>query len=256
MGENRLKLKDIYNFLNEISPFELQEKWDNSGLLVGSFEDEIKKVYISIDLDEEILENIEENSLVITHHPLIFSPLKRVNFDSYSTKLLKILIQKNIALISMHTNIDITHLNRYVAKEILGLDVINSDGYICYASVNDTFSNFVNSIASKLDLKYIKYVKCNETVKKVALITGSGMSLIGQVDADCFITGDIKYHDAMEAKARGISLIDIRHYESEKHFSPLLMGLIEEYLKKNKLQAIITASKNPFKFCTQGETVE
>ncbi|TLP37027.1 Nif3-like dinuclear metal center hexameric protein [Arcobacter arenosus] len=251
-----MKLKEIYSFLDSLSPFELQEKWDNSGLLVGSLEDEIQKVYISIDLDEEILETIEENSLVITHHPLIFSPLKKVNFDSYSTKLLKILIQKNIALVSMHTNIDVTHLNKYVAQEILGLEVIDSEGYICYANVNNSFSNFANNISKRLGLEYIKYVKCSDFVKKVALITGAGMSLIDQVDADCFLTGDIKYHDAMEAKARGISLIDIRHYESEKHFSPLMMGLIEGYLKKNKLQAIITASKNPFKFCTQGETVE
>lgn len=251
-----MKLKEIYNFLDELSPFELQEKWDNSGLLVGSFDDEIKQVYISIDLDLEILEEIEEDSLIITHHPLIFSPLKRVNYDSYSTKILKRLIQKNIALISMHTNIDTTHLNRYVAREILGLDVLDTEGYICYANVNDSFANFANNIAARLGLEYIKYVKCNEDVKKVALVTGAGMSMIGQIDADCFLTGDIKYHDAMEAKARGISLIDIRHYESEKHFSPLLLGLVEEYLKKNKLKAIITASKNPFKFCTQGETVE
>lgn len=251
-----MKLIEIYNFLDELSPFELQEKWDNSGLLVGSFEDEIKQVYISIDLDEELLEGIEENSLVITHHPLIFSPLKRINFDSYSTKLLKILIQKNIALISMHTNIDVSHLNRYVAREVLDLDIIEKEGYICYANVNDSFSNFLNKISSKLGLEYIKYVKCSEEVKKVALVTGAGMSMIGQVEADCFLTGDIKYHDAMEAKSRGISLIDIRHYESEKHFSPLLEALLSEYLKKNKLKAIITASKNPFKFCTQGETVE
>ncbi|WP_072682146.1 Nif3-like dinuclear metal center hexameric protein [Arcobacter sp. LA11] len=251
-----MKLQEIYQFLNELSPFELQEKWDNSGLIVGSFEDEIEKVYISIDLDEEILETIDENSLVITHHPLIFSPLKRVNFDSYSTKLLRTLIQKNISLISMHTNIDTTHLNKYVAREILDLDVIDSEGYICYANVNDSFSSFANKISSKLGLEYLKYVKCSEKVEKVALVTGAGMSMIGDIDADCFITGDIKYHDAMEAKARGISLIDIRHYESEKHFSPLLEGLLSEYLKKNKLKAIITASKNPFKFCTQGETVE
>ena len=251
-----MKLKDIYNFLDELSPFELQEKWDNSGLLVGSFDDEIKKVYISIDLDFELLDEVEENSLIITHHPLIFSPIKKVNFDSYSTKLLRILIQKNIALISMHTNIDITHLNKYVAKEILDLDVIDSQGFICYAKVNDTFSSFANKISSKLGLKYLKYVKCNEDIEKVALITGAGMSMLKDIKADCFITGDIKYHDAMEAKARGISLIDIRHYESERHFSPLLEGLMHDYLKKNELKAIITASKNPFKFCTQGETVE
>ncbi|WP_320034930.1 Nif3-like dinuclear metal center hexameric protein [Halarcobacter sp.] len=251
-----MKLKEIYQFLDELSPFELQEKWDNSGLLVGNFDDEIKQVYISIDLDEENLEKVEENSLIITHHPLIFSALKKVNYDTYSTKLLKTLIRKNIALISMHTNIDKTHLNKYVAKEVLGLEVVDSEEFICYANVNEEFSTFANKISKKLGLEYIKYVKCNDKVKRVALVTGAGMSLINEVKADCFLTGDIKYHDAMDAKVRGISLIDIRHYESEKYFSVLLMGLIEEYLKKNKLKAIITASKNPFKFCTQGETVE
>ncbi len=93
-----MKLKEIYEYLDKLSPFELQEKWDNSGLLVGNLEDQIKKVYISIDLDEEILKDIEENSLIITHHPLIFSALKRVNFDTYSTKLLKILIQKKYCI--------------------------------------------------------------------------------------------------------------------------------------------------------------
>ena len=68
-----------------------------------SFEDEISNVYISMDLDEELLLNVEKNSLIITHHPLIFLGLKRVNFDTYSTKLLKELIKKDISLISMHT---------------------------------------------------------------------------------------------------------------------------------------------------------
>lgn len=243
-----MKLKDIYNYLDSVSPFAYQEKWDNSGLLVGSFDDEVNRVYISIDLDEEMLNGCENNSLVITHHPLIFSPLRSVNYDSYATKLLKILIQKNISLISMHTNIDKTHLNRYVAKNILGLEVIESDGYISYANVDMTFDNFCKDISEKLDLTYTKTVKCHERIKKVALVTGAGMSMIGEVDADCFLTGDIKYHDAMEAKARGISLIDVRHYESEQHFSPLLLGLIEEYLIKNDLKAIISASKNPFDY--------
>ena len=243
-----MKVRDIYNYLNFISPFDLQEKWDNSGLLVGNFDDKVQKVYISIDLDEEMLSDCENNSLVITHHPLIFSPLRSVNYDSYVSKLLKILIQKNISLISMHTNIDKSHLNKYVAKNILGLDVIDSDDYICYANIDMTFDEFCKNISSKLGLKYTKTVKCHEQIKKVALVTGAGMSMINEIDADCFLTGDIKYHDAMEAKARNISLIDVRHYESEQHFSPLLLGLIEEYLKKNELKAIISASKNPFEY--------
>ena len=251
-----MKLQEIYNVLNEISPFELQEKWDNAGLLVGSFEDEINNIYISIDLDEELLLKVEKNSLIITHHPLIFSGLKRVNFDTYSTKLLKELIKKDISLISMHTNIDKTHLNKYVAEEILGFKVENSKEFISYCDVNMSFDELVKYVSSKLNLKTTKAVRCNDFIKKIAIITGSGMSLIDEIKADCFLTGDIKYHDAMEAKARGLSLIDIRHYESERYFNSLLEGLLSEYLKKNKLKAIITASKNPFEFFIEGETVE
>ena len=244
-----MKIQEIYEFLNELSPFELQEKWDNSGLVVGSMEDEFERVYISMDLDLETVEKAHENSLFITHHPLIFSPLRTVNFDSYSTKILRRLIQKNIAVISLHTNIDKTHLNAYVAKDILGLDVIDGEEYILYANANCTFDELKSSVSKRLGLEYVKSVRCHEKVLKVALVTGSGMSMISQVQADVFLTGDIKYHDAMEAKARGISLIDIRHYESEHHFSNLMMGLLEKYLKKNELKAIISASKNPFEFC-------
>jgi dinuclear metal center YbgI/SA1388 family protein len=251
-----LKLQEIYDVLNEISPFELQEKWDNAGLLVGSFDDEIENIYISIDLDEELVNSIKEKSLIITHHPLIFSGLKRINYDTYSTKLLKELIKKDICLISMHTNIDKTHLNKYVTEDILGFKVDNSKEFISYCNVNMNFDDLVKYVSVKLDLKITKVVKCNDFIKKIAIVTGAGMSLIDEVKADCFLTGDIKYHDAMEAKARGLSLIDIGHYESERYFSTLLEGLLSEYLKKNKLKAIITASKNPFEFFIEGETVE
>jgi len=251
-----LKVQEIYNVLNELSPFELQEKWDNAGLLVGSYDDEIENIYISIDLDEKLVDEADENSLIITHHPLIFSGLKRVNYDSYSTKLLKKLIKKDIALISMHTNIDKTHLNKYVLTDVLGFEAIESQEFISYANVNMSFEDLVKDISQKLGLKTTKAVKCHEHISKIAMVTGAGMSLLDYVDADCFLTGDIKYHDAMEAKARGISLIDIRHYESERFFSTLVEGLLSEYLKKNELKAIITASKNPFEFFIEGETIE
>ena len=206
-----MKLKEIYDFLDNLSPFALQEKWDNAGLLVGSFDDEIKNIYISIDLDEELVQEVEENSLIITHHPLIFSGLKRVNYNTYSTKLLRELIKKNISLISMHTNIDKTHLNKYYIENILGFKIINNDEFISYCDVNMSFNDLVKYVSLKLDLKTTNTVRCNDFIKKIAIVTGSGMSLIDKVKADCFLTGDIKYHDAMEAKARGLSLMVIRH---------------------------------------------
>lgn len=251
-----MKLQKIYDILNEISPFELQEKWDNCGILVGSLENEIENIYISIDLDLELTESLKPNSLIITHHPLIFSGIKRVNYDTYSTKILKELIKKDICLISMHTNIDKTHLNRYVVENILGFKIENQNEFIAYSEVNMSFDDLVKLVSDKLDLKTTKAVRCSDFVKRIAVVTGSAMSLLDEVEADCFLTGDIKYHDAMESKARGISLIDIRHYESERHFNTLVEGLLSEYLKKNELKAIITASKNPFEFFKRGETVE
>lgn len=239
---------DIYNFLNKLSPFSNQEKWDNSGLIVGNMNDSFNGIYISIDLDEKLLNNIPNNSLIITHHPLIFSPLKTINFDSYSTKLLQILIKKDIKLISMHTNIDKTHLNRYVFHDILGFALDKEDDFICYANVDMKFEELKDLVKNKLQLEFIKSVECKQEIKKIAITTGSGMSLISQIDADIFLTGDIKYHDAMEAKSRNIGLIDIGHWESEHYFSPLLMGLLEKYLLKNEIKAIISTSQNPFSY--------
>lgn len=243
-----MKIKDIYHFLDHLSPFELQEKWDNSGLLVGNMEDEFKEIYISLDLDLELIKKIKPNSLIITHHPLIFSPLKKINDDRYSTKLLKKLIKKDIALISMHTNIDKTHLNEYVGREILGFDFKPSDDFVLSAKIDMSFNELQKHIKKSLGIKVLKTTRGKKDIKSVALTTGSGMSLLPYIKADCFLTGDIKYHEAMEAKSLGINLIDIGHYESEIHFSKLLESLMEKYLKKNDKKAIILASQNPFEY--------
>ncbi len=243
-----MKIKDIYQHLDALSPFELQEKWDNSGLIVGSMDQEFDSVVIALDLDLDLVENAQPNSLIITHHPLIFSPLKTVNFDSYATKILQQLIKKDIALISMHTNIDKTHLNQYVTKEVLGFKEAVCEEFLCTAEVNMSFEDLQQYIKDKLGLQTLKTTNANEHIKSVSICTGSGMSLIPYVKADCFLTGDIKYHDAMEAQSRNINLIDIGHYESEQHFAPMIKGLLEEYLKLNQIKAIITTSKNPFDY--------
>ena len=243
-----MKVQELLCRLQTRLPLHWAEEWDNSGLLVGNFEDEFENLYLSMDLDLDLVENLKPNSLVITHHPLIFSGLKRLNYDTYSSKILKELIKKDISLISMHTNIDKTHLNRFVVEKILNFKIENQNEFIANVKIDMSFTDLLKHLSKKLNLKNIKFVKTKDYIKTLAICTGSAMSLIDEVQADCFITGDIKYHDAMEAKARGLSLIDIRHYESENHFNILLEELLEEYLKKNKLKAIITASKNPFEF--------
>jgi len=111
-----------------------------------------------------------------------------------------------------------------------------------------SFESFSELLKEKLDLKILKVVNKKKNIKSVSLTTGSGMSLLSSIKTDCFITGDIKYHEAMEAEARDICLIDIGHYESEIHFVSLLDGLLKKYLKTNGKNAIMLKSHNPFNY--------
>ena len=238
-----IKVKEIYQFLDKLSPFELQEEWDNSSLQVGSLNSEVEKIYISLDLDEEQLERIEDNSLIITHHPLIFKPLKTLDIDLYPANLIAKLIKKECSLISMHTNFDKTHLNRYVANEILGFDeMIEESDFILTFKVDFTLEELTSLLKNKLGIETLKVVNPKESIKTIALTTGSGGDLIPLVKADVYLTGDIKYHQAMLAKESGLMLIDIGHYESEIFFSQLLISKLQNFAQK----AIIVELKNPF----------
>jgi dinuclear metal center YbgI/SA1388 family protein len=239
-----MKIADIYKFLDELSPFELQESWDNSGLLLGDFNQEIKKIVLSIDVDESLIDSMENDTLLITHHPLIFGGLKQLEFSKYPANLIQKMIQKNISNIAMHTNFDQTHLNEYVATEILGYKISQKDGFVAYLDIDEEFDEFAKKVSTAFGLPHARCVKSSNRVKRVALTTGSGCSLLKSIDADCFLTGDVKYHDAMEAKSIKLSLIDIGHFESERFFAEIL----HTHLKILGLEAIISSSKNPFTY--------
>lgn len=239
-----MTVEAIYKILDEISPFELQESWDNSGLLVGDWKQDVKQVVLSIDIDEELLESLDENTLVITHHPIIFGGLKQLQFNQYPAKLLQTMLQKNISNIAMHTNFDQTHLNAYVATQVLGYEISEKEGFVAYLDVDEEFDVFAKKIAKKFGVEKIRCVKNHERIKRIALTTGSGASLMKTIKADCFLTGDIKYHDAMEAKTIGLSMIDIGHFESEHYFGEVLA----KDLQNLGISVIISSSKNPFTY--------
>ena len=239
-----MTVKEIYEHLDRLSPFAMQEAWDNSGLLVGDFAQKIEHVVLSIDIDEELIESIPENALLITHHPVIFGGLKQLQFNQYPAKIVAPMIRKNITNIAMHTNFDQTHLNDYVATEVLGYPIIAKEGFVAYLGVDEAYDIFASKIKMALGLPYTRGVKCHEYIRTCALVTGSGASLMRNIEADCFLTGDIKYHDAMEAQVLGLSMIDIGHYESERYFGEVL----GRHLEKLGLSVIISPSKNPFTY--------
>ena len=237
-----MKLQAIYNYLDKVSPFELQEKWDNSGLVVGDMSRDVSQIVLSLDVDEEMIANMDKGTLFIVHHPLIFGKLTQLDFAKYPSNLIEKMILKKQSLIAMHTNFDQTHLNKYVFEKVLGFTLESQNAFLCTATGKWNYKELLNLIKEKLNLSTLKVIGKKETIGSIALTTGSGASLMDEVEADCFLTGDIKYHDAMKALSENLMMIDIGHYESERFFAEILL----EELKVLPILAIISNSKNPF----------
>jgi len=237
-----MKLQEVYDFLDKISPFELQEKWDNSGLVVGDMSRKISDITLALDVDDEMIESTKEGTLFIVHHPLIFGTLTQLDFAKYPSNLIEKMILKKQSLIAMHTNFDQTHLNKYVFEKILGFKLEAQDPFVCVTKGSWKYKELLNLIKEKLNLPTLKVIGKKETITSVALTTGAGASLMDEVEADCFLTGDIKYHDAMKAMSENLMMVDIGHYESERYFAEILA----EELKVLPILAIIANSKNPF----------
>ena len=237
-----MKISEIYQKLNEISPFELQEKWDNSGLLVGDMNREFEHIALGLDLDKECLNSVKENTLFIVHHPLIFSGLKELDFSVYPANLLEIMVKKNLSLIAMHTNFDKTHLNAYVFEKVLGFKKEFQDDFVCRTTGSWSKDELLKLLKEKLGLETLRVISPKQKISSIALTTGAGASLMDEVNVDCFLTGDIKYHDAMKAMSQNLMMVDVGHYESEKFFVDILKSELENL----GLLGIITQSRNPF----------
>lgn len=179
LGE--ISLGEVYEILDKISPFSLQESWDNSGINLGHSSQKITQIFLALEADLQIAQNLPPNSLLITHHPLIFSPLKSFDPTDYPAKILQILIQKHCALVAMHTNFDKTHLNEYFAKEILGFDSpsLCSDNLSRFCALPPTpIASLAQRVKSSLSLKSLTYSTPNEDflVSQVYFVCGSGAS--------------------------------------------------------------------------------
>ena len=235
-------LQEVYDFLDKISPFELQEKWDNSGFIVGDMGREVSQIVVSLDVDEEMIKNAKEGTLFVVHHPLIFGKMTQLDFSKYPSNLLEKMILKKQSLIALHTNFDQTHLNRYVFEKVLGFKLESQNPFVCTTKGKWHYKELLTLLKEKLDLPTLKVVGKKETITSVALTTGAGASLMDEVEVDCFLTGDIKYHDAMKAMSEDLMMVDIGHYESEKFFAQIIL----DELKVLPLLAIIANSKNPF----------
>jgi dinuclear metal center YbgI/SA1388 family protein len=245
-----VKLQEITAFLEQIAPLNLQEEYDNSGLIFGDPEMEIKGALISLDLTEEVLEEaIKLNcNLVISHHPIIFRGIKKFQ-GYYVGRTVAKAIKNDIAIYAIHTNLDnvlVNGVNERIAKKI-GLGQIHilskklntseeiGSGVIGHLDNPMNERDFLYHLKLNMQLNMIKHTKLlDRNIQKVAICGGSGSFLLEaamKANADVFITSDFKYHEFFDADGK-IIVMDIGHYESERYTINLIYDLITENFRK------------------------
>ena len=241
-------VKNIYDFINSIASFDTQEEWDNSGHLIGDFRKEVKKCVMALDATKEVCLFAKEigADLVLTHHPIIYGGIQSVK----SGTAVYILANAGIAALCAHTNYDIAEggINDNLA-EILELKnaqhIDNSfivKGELEYEMSIDDFAEFV---ADKLNCRGIRYTKTDKTLKTVAVgggACGEETELAMQY-ADCFVTGDLKYHEMLDASENGWAVISAGHFETENQAFLMLKDKLEKIF--TDVEFIIAPRENP-----------
>ena len=210
-------VKDIFDFLNERAPFDTCEEWDNVGLLVGSGRLPATRVLVALDATDGALEAAKAigADLIVTHHPVIFNAMKRLDADSFPYRL----AAAGISAISAHTNLDkaMGGVNDVLAARLGLNDVeIAADGITRIGTLPEEMSAdaFAAHVAGALGMPV--RAAGNKPVKKVAVCGGGGGGFIAACFglADCFVTGEVKHHEWLYA-AGHINVIDGGHYSTE-----------------------------------------
>lgn len=241
------KVKDFYGYLNSIAPFETQEDWDNSGMLVGDMDAEVKKVAVVLDITHEEIKKAKAigADLIISHHPVIFNPIKSVTRGSVPYEL----VASSINALCCHTPLDIADggTNDSLA-ELLGIEVTRTEDPILRLGTVEptTAQELAGKIANTLNTK-VRYADAGKTIKKIAICTGAGCSLIeaaGEIDA--FITGDASHHNFLDCIQAGITLIAAGHYETEIVVVPVLVKKLQAQFPD--IEIIDIKQENPIKF--------
>ena len=256
-----MKTRDIINILEKKFPKINAEEWDNVGLLIGDYNKEVKKIQFSLDATLESIENAisKKVDMIITHHPIIFKAIKDITEQNILGKKIRDLIKNDINVYAIDTNLDssIDGLNDYILKKlgILEYKILDFDeekncgiGRIFKLDEEKDLKKFIEELNLKLQISNLRVISndLNKKIKKVALINGSAMSYWRKAkkESDLFITGDVGYHDALDALESGLNVIDFGHYESEHFFYEILI----EELKDNDLEFLVFNREPVFKF--------
>lgn len=226
-------VKEIFEKLCEIAPLELQLEYDNAGFLIGRSDAPVKKALLSLDVTAEVVEEAITRGaqLIVSHHPVVWDAMRSVTDRVPGNGKLLRLLENGIAVISMHTNLDMAKGGvNDVLISLLGAKnegVFDEEGCGRKGSLEKPMPlvDFLSICKEKLNSRGLRYHDAGRPVEHIAVLGGSGGSnLIGawQAGCDTFVTADVKYSVFLQARELGINLIDGDHFCTENPVVPVL----------------------------------
>lgn len=243
-----MECREVIARLKEISPEAMALDWDNVGLLAGRADKEVKRIYLALDATDEVIREAKEQKadLLVTHHPLIFKPLKQINDQSSVSRKILNLIQADISYYAMHTNFDCApggmadlaaqymelSDTRILSPEGENEAGVYGVGRIGRLQVPMTLREAAQAVKEKFCLPFVLVygdLDSNEKLSTAAIAPGSGKSFLSDgiaKGAQVMITGDIGHHDGIDAVAEKMAVIDAGHYGLEHIF----VDFAEQYL--------------------------
>jgi len=256
---------DIVKVMEHLAPTDLAEDWDNVGLQVGSLNWPVKKIWVALDPTPDVIQAAcnKNVDMLVTHHPMIFKPLKSIDFGTPSGHSIQLAALHQLAVYAAHTNFDSVRggLND-ILVDLIGMKNVKplfapeekqGIGRTGDLLKKTDLNSLAQVIKNKLSLKHIKVVGERDlSINKAAVCTGSGSSLLKAFfasDAQVYISGDLRYHDAKEVQAAQRGLIDIGHFASEHIMVEVLAKRLSNQLTRVKLTTSVQAyagEKDPF----------
>lgn len=232
---------EVYAFLQERAPFELQEGFDNAGFLVGREDSGVSKILVALDITEQVAQEAAEQGaqLIVAHHPVIFGGIKAVTDQTMTGRILLSLAENGIAAICAHTNLDAVEggVNDALALRLGLADIgqlrqtgvdgqgrpygIGRVGFVPEQLLYD----FAMAVKRLLGANGIRLVDGGKPVCMVAVGGGACADFMEDALAqgcDTFVTSDVKYHQFLEARALGLNLVDAGHFPTEDVVCPVL----------------------------------
>lgn len=255
MNVNACTVKELERLVGEIAPYELAEDWDNVGLLVGRADKTVTRVLTALDLTDDVIKEAKAlgAQAIVTHHPIMMDARRRMTDADREGRLLLALAENGIAHIAAHTNFDSAPggVNDTLLAQ-MGAKNVRGEGCVRMGDVEagTTFGALCARAQRRLHAAVRAYGAADTPVVRLGCCSGAGGSLFPEaaaLGADCFITGEIKHHVALEAMDAGVCVIEAGHFETENPACEVMANALQNASDALKYNVTVFCSKgNPF----------